>query len=67
MSDTADRIAFEGKQLLNKARLQALRRRMQAFVSEHEDEIGDFKSLRHDAAVGTSLSEAVVEERSERF
>lgn len=65
MSDTADDIGFNGRQLLNKAKTDPLRRRMRAFVVKHEDR--ELKQLREAGRDGEDLSTVVRESRDERL
>ena len=65
MSDTADDIGFDGRQLPNKAKTDPLRRRMRAFVTEHEDR--ELKQLREAVRDGENLSTLVRESRDERL
>lgn len=64
MSDTADDIDFDGRQLLNKSRLVPLRERMEAFVDEYE--AANLRELRSSVADGKPLSDVVIDDRDER-
>lgn len=65
MSDTADDIGFDGRQLLNKAKTDPLRKRMRTFIAEHEER--DLKQLREAVRDGDDLSTVVRENRDERL
>lgn len=65
MSDTADDIGFDGRQLLNKAKTDPLRKRMREFVTEHEKR--ELKQLREAVRDGDDVSEIVREDRNERL
>lgn len=67
MSDATDRFGFEGRQLLNKSKLNPLRERMRAFVAEHGTDEEEFTQLRREASEGKPLSEIAIEERNERL
>lgn len=67
MSDTADRFGFEGRQLLNKSKLNPLREKMRAFVSEHGAGETEFRTPRREVSGGEALSDVVVDERDERL
>ena len=66
MSDTADDLGFDARQLLNKSKTYSLREQMREFVAEH-DTTTDLKELRERASSGKPVSEIVKEEREERF
>jgi len=65
MSDTADDVEFDGRQLLNKAKTDPLRKRMREFVTEHEKR--ELKQLREAVRDGDDVSEIVREDRDERL
>lgn len=65
MSDTADDIEFQGRQLLNKSKTDPLRERMRQFLTEHES--NDFKTLREEVSEEKPLSDIVDEDREERL
>ena len=65
MSDTADDIGFDGRQLLNKAKTDPLRKRMRAFVEAHERR--ELEELRAVVRDGEDLSTVVRENRDERL
>lgn len=65
MSDTNDVIDL-GHYALQGARVEGLRRRMQEFVADRNRHV-DVRSIRRETTEGTSLSEFVDEERTERI
>lgn len=67
MSDAVDEFGFEGRQLLNKSKLQPLRDRMRRFLAEHEGDRWEFKELRREASQGKDLSDVAIDERDERL
>jgi ribosomal protein S3AE len=65
MSDTADDIGFQARQLLNKTKTDTLRQKMREFVEERDET--DLKDLRQKVASGDDLSDVVSEGRRERL
>ena len=65
MSDALDGVDFYAEQLLRKSKTNQLRERMQAFVTEHGEDV-DLKRVRAAVAEGDTLSEIVDEGREER-
>lgn len=66
MSDTEDGFGFQGRQLLNKSKVNPLREKMREFVPRHGDET-DLDTLRSTVSRGTDLSEIAIEDRDERL
>ena len=65
MSDTND-VTGLGHYALQGARVEWLRRRMKEFVADRDRNV-DVRSIREETTEGTSLSEFVDEERTERI
>jgi len=65
MSDTADDIGFQGRQLLNKSKTNPLREKMRQFIDQNDNE--ELKQLRSKVAAGKDLSQVVKEDREERL
>jgi len=44
MSDTADDIGFQGRQLLNKSKMNPLREKMRQFIDQNDEELKQLRS-----------------------
>lgn len=65
MSDRIEEITFHGEQLLRNSRMDSLRGKMRAFISE-VDEV-DLKTRRATVSNGERLSDLVTADRDERL
>jgi hypothetical protein len=66
MGDVDDEIAELGRRVLRSSLVDPLRRRMRAFVEEHDRDI-DLHRLRRATSDGTPVSDIVHEGRDERL
>lgn len=66
MSNARDDVGSLGRLAIQGSRLEALRNRMDTFVTEHEDSV-DLKTLREETSDGATLSELVDEDRNGRL
>lgn len=66
MSDVDDDVARLGRRALRTSQVEPLRRRMRAFLDEHDREV-DLRELRRETGDGISMTELVDEGRAERL